>query len=129
MQNETKDQDYASLPDPLRSRKLKQKKTFNVDTLSFLNAFFILRVPRATGKVGNLTDDKLLRASAQVHQWSSRWLTSKAGVKLNVPIGNKFSLDRKLKAGRRATQHKAFLIPFVALGKRNTSNLRLRVVK
>ncbi|QIK58474.1 hypothetical protein G7050_00920 [Dysgonomonas sp. HDW5A] len=85
MQNETKDQDYASLPDPLRSRKLKQKKTFNVDTLLFLNAFFILRVPRATGKVGNLTDDKLLRASAQVHQWHSRWLTSEAGVKLNVP--------------------------------------------
>nr|WP_297167300.1 hypothetical protein [uncultured Dysgonomonas sp.] len=39
MQNETKDQDYASLPDPLRTRKLKQKKTFNADILLFLNAF------------------------------------------------------------------------------------------
>ena len=39
MQNETKDQAYASLPDPLRTRKLKQKKTFNADILLFLNAF------------------------------------------------------------------------------------------
>ncbi|QIK55136.1 hypothetical protein G7051_12605 [Dysgonomonas sp. HDW5B] len=85
MQNETKDQDCAFLPDPLWSRKLKQKKTFKDNILLFLNAFFILRVPRATGKVGNLTDDKLLQASAQVHQWYSRWLTSEAGVKLNVP--------------------------------------------
>ena len=96
------------LPDPLRSRKLKQKKTFNDNILLFLNAFFILRVPRAIGKVGNLTDDKLLQASAQVHQWRSRWLTSEAGVKLNVPIGSRFSLACKLKSGRRATQHKAF---------------------
>ncbi|WP_255499120.1 hypothetical protein [Dysgonomonas sp. HDW5A] len=40
---------------------------------------------RATDKVGNLTDESDLRASARVHQWSSRWLTSEAGVKLNVP--------------------------------------------
>ncbi|QIK53930.1 hypothetical protein G7051_06075 [Dysgonomonas sp. HDW5B] len=40
------------MPDPLRTRKLKQKKTFNDKILLFLNAFFTLRVPRATGKVG-----------------------------------------------------------------------------
>ena len=109
---------------PTTDSKAKTKeKRLSSDLLLFLNAFFILRVPRATGKVGNLTDDKLLRASAQVHQWYSRWLTSKAGVKLNVPKGNKFSLACKLKSDRRATQHKAFLIPFAALGKRNTSNL------
>ena len=39
------------LPDPLRTQKLKQKKTFTIDILLFLNAFFILRVPRATDKV------------------------------------------------------------------------------
>ena len=70
-----------------------------------------------------LTGETCLSASAPVHQWCSRWLTSEAGVKLNVPKGNKFSLACKLKSDRRATQHKAFLIPFAALGKRNTSNL------
>ena len=40
------------LPDPPRTRKLKQKKKrLTSDILLFLNAFFILRVPRATDKV------------------------------------------------------------------------------
>ncbi len=47
------------LSDPLRSQKLKQKKTFTIDILLFLNAFFILRVPRATGKVMEPNGQKL----------------------------------------------------------------------
>nr|WP_297162534.1 hypothetical protein [uncultured Dysgonomonas sp.] len=39
------------MPDSLGTRKLKQKKTFTIDILLFLNAFFILRVLRATDKV------------------------------------------------------------------------------
>ncbi|QIK54241.1 hypothetical protein G7051_07780 [Dysgonomonas sp. HDW5B] len=39
------------MPDPLRTRKLKQKKIFTIDILLFLNAFFILWVPRANAKV------------------------------------------------------------------------------
>ena len=85
--------------------------------------------PVQPARSGGLTDKSHLHASAPVHQRHSRWLTSEAGVKLNVPKGNKFSLACKLKSDRRATQHKAFLIPFAALGKRNTSNLWLRVGK
>ena len=46
------------LPDPLRTRKLKQKKTFTIDILLFLTAFFILRVPRTNVKVGKPNGQK-----------------------------------------------------------------------
>ena len=109
-------------PAKVSKAKTKEKRLTNV-SFCFLTLLFALRVPRATAKVGKPDGRALLGALAQVHQRYSRWLTSEAGVKLNVPQGSRFSLACKLKSDRRATQHKAFLIPFADLGKRNTSNL------
>lgn len=96
MQKETKDQDCASLPDPLQTRKLKQKKTFDADIFLFLNAF-IRPAGTPCNRQGQSPDGRysLLRASASVHEWCSRCQTNEVSVKLNVPIGNRFSLAHK----------------------------------
>ena len=109
---------------PATDSKAKTKeKRLSIISFCFLTLSSPCGYPVQPARSGSLTDKSHLQASAPVHQRHSRWLTSEAGVKLNVPKGNKFSLASKLKSGRRATQHKAFLIPFAALGKRNTSNL------
>ena len=111
------------------SKAKTKEKRLSLISFCFLTLSSPCGYPVQTARSGSLPDKSHLQALAQVHQGCSRWLTSEAGVKLNVPIGSMFSLACKLKSGRRATQHKAFLIPFADLGKRNTSNLRLRVVK
>ena len=71
---------------PATDSKAKTKeKRLSLISFCFLTLSFALRVPRATAKVGSLTDKSHLHASALVHQRHSRWLTSEAGVKLNVP--------------------------------------------
>ncbi|QIK59255.1 hypothetical protein G7050_05140 [Dysgonomonas sp. HDW5A] len=56
------------------SKAKTKEKRLSLISFCFLTLSFALRVPRAIGKVGSLTDYKLLHASAEVHQWHSRWL-------------------------------------------------------